>query len=88
MTAETPEIRLKRLKMRSWRRGMKEMDLILGPFSDGRLAELSLQELDLYEAMLDENDQEIYTWISAQTPPPSQFKALIEKISTGISFVE
>jgi antitoxin CptB len=86
--AETPEIRLKRLKMRSWRRGMKEMDLILGPFSDGRLAELSLAELETYEEMLDENDQEIYTWFSAQIAPPAHYKALIEKISTGMSFVK
>ena len=33
------ETRLKRLRMRSWRRGVKEMDLILGPFSDSELAE-------------------------------------------------
>lgn len=38
---ETPEIRLRRLKMRSWRRGMKEMDLILGHFADEVLTGLS-----------------------------------------------
>ena len=37
---ESDEIRLKRLRMRSWRRGMKEMDLILGPFSDSQLVDL------------------------------------------------
>ena len=30
--------RLKRLRLRSWRRGMREMDLILGPFADAGLA--------------------------------------------------
>ena len=43
---ESPEIRLRRLTMRSWRRGMKEMDLILGHFADGPLAQLSPADLD------------------------------------------
>ena len=62
--SETPEIRLKRLRMRSWRRGMKEMDLILGPFADGPLAQLPAAELDAYEALLAENDQDLYRWVS------------------------
>ena len=45
--------------MRSWRRGMKEMDLILGPFSDSELATLGEGELALYEALLNENDQDL-----------------------------
>ena len=64
-TTETAEIRLRRLKMRSWRRGMKEMDLILGHFADGPLAALSPADLDLYEAVMDENDQDLYLWITA-----------------------
>lgn len=63
---ENPEHRLKRLHMRSWRRGMKEMDLILGPFSDGPLAGFSDSELDRYETLLDQNDQNLYRWITAR----------------------
>ena len=59
MAGETPQIRLRRLRMRSWRRGMKEMDLILGHFSDDELAGLSGAELDAYEALLSENDQDL-----------------------------
>ena len=43
------EDRLKRMRMRSWRRGTKEMDLILGPYADARLSGLSVPELDLYD---------------------------------------
>jgi antitoxin CptB len=83
---ETPDIRLKRLKMRSWRRGMKEMDLILGPFSDVGLAELSASDLDLYEEMLDENDQELYRWFSGQVDAPKQFFPLVEHLKAQTSF--
>ncbi|WP_246053638.1 succinate dehydrogenase assembly factor 2 [Paracoccus hibiscisoli] len=65
-TLETPANRLKRLHMRSWRRGMKEMDLILGYFADECLADLSAADLDLYERMLAENDQDLYLWVTAR----------------------
>lgn len=65
-TTETPDIRLRRLKMRSWRRGMKEMDLILGYFADGPLADMSAADLHVYEVILEENDQDLYRWITAR----------------------
>ena len=64
---EDPEIRLKRLQMRSWRRGMKEMDLILGPFADSQLATLSEELLAEYEQVMSENDQDLYRWIMARS---------------------
>jgi antitoxin CptB len=79
--SETPEARLKRMSMRSWRRGTKEMDLILGPFADARLAGLAPERLDLYDALLGENDQDIYPWITGAAPPPARFGALISEIS-------
>ena len=78
--SEPRDVRLKRLKMRSWRRGMREMDMLLGPFSDKRLAEESDKVLDTYEAMLSENDQEIYRWISGQAETPVEYQSLIAKI--------
>lgn len=60
------ETRLRRLRMRSWRRGMKEMDLILGPFADGPLAGLDAALMADYEALMDENDQDLYRWITAR----------------------
>lgn len=62
----TDDTRIKRLRMRSWRRGTKEMDLILGPFADRSVAGLDDAMLDRYEAMLEENDQDLYAWILAR----------------------
>ncbi|MBJ3762727.1 succinate dehydrogenase assembly factor 2 [Maribius pontilimi] len=74
------DITLRRLKMRSMRRGIKEMDLILSAYADGRLAELSPETVALYEEMLFENDQELYTWVSGQVAPPDRFAALVDDI--------
>lgn len=64
--------RLKRLKFRAWRRGFKEADLILGGFADRRLAELSAQDLDRFEALLDEPDHDLYSWIVGGAPVPAR----------------
>ncbi len=74
------EKRRKRLAMRSWRRGTKEMDLILGRFWDAEGAELDTASLDAYEAMLNENDQDLYAWVSGQGTPPVGFAPLIERL--------
>lgn len=63
------ENRLKRLKIRSWRRGTKEMDLILGNFADRFGSSLSEEDLTALEALMDENDVEIYAWITGKEPP-------------------
>ncbi|MFN3992456.1 MAG: succinate dehydrogenase assembly factor 2 [Tabrizicola flagellatus] len=78
---ETAEARLKRMKMRSWRRGTKEMDLVLGPFADARLAALTPDELDLYDALLAESDQDLMAWILGQAAPPAAFSGLLDRIA-------
>ena len=80
LVAETGEARRKRLAMRSWRRGTKEMDLILGPFADARLAAMGEADLALYDALLQENDQDLYPWITGAVPPPERFAALLSEI--------
>ena len=74
------EKRLKRLAIRSWRRGTKEMDLILGPFWDENGASLDAPTLKLYEDLLLENDQDLYQWVSGQADVPDRFAALIGQI--------
>lgn len=77
---EIREIKLKRMRMRSWRRGTKEMDLILGGFSDFRLDNLSDSELSLYDKLLDENDNDLYSWCSGQLSAPSIYTSLLNRI--------
>ncbi len=75
------KVRLKRMTMRSWRRGTKEMDLILGPFADARLDALSPDDLDLYEILLEENDQDLIGFVLGQTAPPPHLADLLGVIA-------
>jgi antitoxin CptB len=65
--------RLKKLKFRAWRRGFREADLILGPYADENLASLTEEELDLFEALISEPDQDLYAWIVDLQPTPARF---------------
>lgn len=78
---ETAETRLKRLSMRSHRRGTKEMDIILGGFADERLEALDAAALDTFEALLDENDHDLYLWVSGLGRAPDRFAALVGEIA-------
>ena len=74
----------KRLSIRSWRRGTKELDLILGQFSDTDLKELKMSELKLYEQFLSNDDYLIYNWLFNKEDCPKIFKGLIKQIQKGM----
>ena len=78
---ETRETRIKRLRMRSWRRGIKEMDLILGGFADAELANLDGATLDAYERLLEENDWDLYYWVTGAQGAPGPYGALIGRLA-------
>lgn len=79
--SEDPATRLKRLTMRSMRRGTKEMDIILGRFAEVHLAAMAPDTLDAYEALLEENDHDLYQWVTGQAAAPAPFAALIGQIA-------
>ena len=79
------EIKRKRLKMRSMRRGIKEMDLILKNFADSNLKSMSELELEDFENLLLENDQDLYKWSTGQVEPNKEFVDLIQEIKNFIS---
>ena len=66
------EIRRKRLLFRSWHRGTRESDLILGRFADEHLARFGEGQLDRYEALLDCADADIFDWVSGRAAPPPE----------------
>ena len=79
--AEPQDHRLKRLRMRSWRRGTKEMDLVLGPFADSHLAGFGEGDLALYDRLLDENDQDLLPMVLGQCAAPLGMQSLLDQIS-------
>ena len=83
--AEPRETRLKRLALRASRRGTKEMDLILMRFADEALRSLDGPALDAFERLLEENDQDLYAWITGQAPTPAAHGPMIGRIRDTVA---
>ncbi len=70
-----------KLIYRSWHRGTKELDLILGNFITENIQNLSDDEIENYEILLNCEDPDIYKWIVNQEEPfKTSLKDLIGKI--------
>jgi antitoxin CptB len=67
------EIRRKRLLYRSWHRGTRESDLILGRFAAAHLARFDAARLDRWEALLDCADADLYDWVAGRAAPPAAY---------------
>lgn len=60
----------KRLIFRSWHRGTREIDLMLGRFADEHMAAFGAEQLALYDRFLNNSDPDIYSWLTRQEPVP------------------
>jgi antitoxin CptB len=65
-----PELRRRRLLFRSWRRGTREADLILGSFAEVHVGAFDAVQLDRYEALLEVPDADLFDWINGRAAPP------------------
>ena len=74
----------KKLSIRSWRRGTKELDLILGRFSDENLKNFDMSELDLYEQFLSHDDHFIHSWLFEKEDSPRIFNSLVKEIKKSM----
>jgi antitoxin CptB len=77
------KIYLKKLLFKASHRGTKEMDIILGNYAANSLEKMSVNELNLFEELLELPDPDIYKWITNKSnyEIPKKFKDLITDIS-------
>ncbi len=81
-------MRRKRLLFRSWHRGTRELDLLLGGFAERYLSTLTTPQLEIYEQLLEFSDPDIYNWITEAEPVPmaaqSEILALLQNFKTTV----
>lgn len=71
----------KKLIFRSWHRGTREMDLIMGTFAQAHVPSFTDAELAAYEDVLLENDPDVYDWyIGAKPVPANRMNSVLEKL--------
>ncbi|MBY0280961.1 MAG: succinate dehydrogenase assembly factor 2 [Alphaproteobacteria bacterium] len=72
--------KIKKLSYQSWHRGTRELDLVLGAFSDKYLSTFSEEELEEYALILKENDLKLWEWISGKIPVYHSEPSILQKI--------
>lgn len=67
------DARRRRVLFRAWRRGLREMDLVMGQFADMNLPAMDEAELSEFERLLDIPDPQVLAWITGDEPTPLNF---------------
>lgn len=73
-SSEGLDLRRRRLLFRAWRRGTRELDLIMGRFLDEAIGTMSEAEVDEFERLCDVPDLELYAWVVGSRPTPAEYE--------------
>lgn len=69
------------LRWRSRRRGMLELDLLLGDYFDARWKALSEEDQRTYVRLLEETDGDLWSWFNrSAVPEDAAFAKMVEDI--------
>ncbi|MBL0317884.1 MAG: succinate dehydrogenase assembly factor 2 [Alphaproteobacteria bacterium] len=77
---ENNDTKIKRILYRSWHRGCKETDILLGDFAKANLTAMSPDDISCFEQLLDEQDLDIYSWINHPELIPVAYQQMIATI--------
>jgi antitoxin CptB len=66
------DVRRRKLRFRSWHRGTREADLIMGRFADAHIDALSVPELDEYEHLLGALETDLLAWLTGERAVPAE----------------
>eukprot|EP00004_Rigifila_ramosa_P002033 TRINITY_DN12058_c0_g1_i2.p1 TRINITY_DN12058_c0_g1~~TRINITY_DN12058_c0_g1_i2.p1 ORF type:complete len:150 (-),score=31.43 TRINITY_DN12058_c0_g1_i2:86-535(-) len=79
------DVRRRRILQRSWQRGWKENDLIMGSFADKYIGSLDDQELSDLETLLEEIDHDIFAWATGKEQAPARAQTqVLQKLQAHV----
>ena len=82
-SSEGLDVRRRKLLFRAWRRGVREMDLIVGRFADVYIGSLDEPALDDFERLIEAPNAELYAWVSGATDIPADYDtAVLRQLKT------
>jgi antitoxin CptB len=72
-TSADLDVRRRQILYRSWHRGLREMDLIMGRFADAAISDLSDEELADFERLIEVTDRDLLGWITGEIETPANY---------------
>ena len=80
-SSEGLDARRRKLLFRSWHRGTREADLIMGRFADAHIGAFSDAELDEYERLLESLESDLLAWLTGVSAvPPASDTAMLRRL--------
>jgi antitoxin CptB len=76
----THEDTIRELIYKSWHRGCKETDILLGFFAKSCVQNMSDETIALYKDFISEPDWDIYAWLTDGANPPEKYTNIINMI--------
>jgi antitoxin CptB len=73
LSSEGLDERRRKLLFRSWHRGTREMDFMMGRFADAWLGRLSDADLSEFERLIEVPDPELYDWLAGNVEPRATY---------------
>ncbi|WP_294644058.1 succinate dehydrogenase assembly factor 2 [uncultured Aureimonas sp.] len=65
--------RRRKALFRSWHRGTREMDLVLGRFADAEIDKLDDEELGVFEHLMEAPDRDLFSWLTGSSETPANY---------------
>ena len=62
-----------RIRIRAWRRGLRELDLVFGPYADAHVATMDAAALAEIERLMEAPDTLMLAWMMGFEPTPAEF---------------
>src|SRR5690625_7759066 len=87
MSEAGPDVRRKKLRWRSWHRGTREMDLLVGGFADSHLAQMNDEQLDRFEKLLHTTDPDHYRWLVGRETPHIDYDYDVFPMTHKLDFI-
>src|ERR1700722_20177781 len=76
-SSEGLDVRRRRLLFRAWRRGVREMDLIVGRFADVYIDQFDEPSLDAFERLIEVPNAELYAWVTGDESRPAEHDSAV-----------
>ena len=73
-SSEGLDVRRRKLLFRAWRRGVREMDLIVGRFADALYRQIRRAGLDDFERLIEVPNAELYAWVIGDGSRPRDLR--------------
>ena len=76
-SSEGLDVRRRKLLFRAWRRGVREMDLIVGRFADAYIGTLDDAALDDFERLIEAPNADLYAWVVGAKDVPQKYDTAV-----------